>query len=586
MSGRIANEKFASKIMTAAEAVEMIPSGASIGFAGFTGAGYPKEVPTALAQRITQARGRGEDFTIKMFTGASTAPEMDGALAETGGVTFRAPYQSDPIMRSKINDGTTAYCDVHLSHTSRLMAMGFFGKLDFAVIEATAITADGELVPSSSVGANRTYIDEAEKIIIEVNSWQSEDLYGLHDIYYGMDIKPGRDPIPLRYPGDLIGQRTFKIDPQKVVAVIETNAHDRNTPFKPLDDSSRAIAGYLLEFFDQEIKQGRMPRNLWPIQSGVGNIANAVLEGLLDGPYEHMTSYTEVIQDGMISLIDAGKVDVASATAFSLSPDMAQHMNEHAKDYHGKIILRPQDVSNHPELIRRQFVIATNGMIEADIYGNVNSTHVMGTRMMNGIGGSGDYARNAGYSIFVSPSLAKGDHISAIVPMVSHVDHTEHDTMVIITDQGLADLRGLSPVQRARKIIDNCAHPTYRDHLHDYLEQSLRVSRGIHTPHMLDKALSWHQRFLETGSMKFDGTATEVSEELKKERSAAAKESNAVKASDKSVKTKDVDPKAAKKSATKDAAKAAKKTSSKAKSTKKTTKKSAAKNSTKKSNKK
>jgi succinyl-CoA:acetate CoA-transferase len=86
-----------------------------------------------------------------------------------------------------------------------------------------------------------------------------------------------------------------------------------------------------------------------------------------------------------------------------------------------------------------------NGMIEADIYGNVNSTYVAGIRVTNGIGGSGDFARNGYLSVFMSPSIAKVGVISGIVPMVSHVDHTEHDTMVIVTEQGLADLRGLSP---------------------------------------------------------------------------------------------------------------------------------------------
>ena len=285
MAGRIAHQSFANKVMSAAEAAALVHPGASIGFSGVTGAGYPKEFPVALAQRITEARGRGEDFTIRMFTGASTAPELDGALAETGGVSFRAPYQSDPIMRAMINKGVTEYADVHLSHSAKLMNMGFFGKLDFAVVEATAITSDGELVPSSSVGANRTYLDNAEKIIVEVNSWQTEDLYGMHDIYYGMQIIPRRGPIPINHPGDIVGQKTLRVDPEKVVAVIETDAPDRNTPFKPLDSDSRAIAAHLLDFFDLEVKAGRMPQNLWPLQSGVGNIANAVLAGLMDSHF-------------------------------------------------------------------------------------------------------------------------------------------------------------------------------------------------------------------------------------------------------------------------------------------------------------
>ena len=238
------------------------------------------------------------------------------------------------------------------------------------------------------------------------------------------------------------------------------------------------------------------------MQSGVGNIANAVLVGLNEGPFERLTSYTEVIQDGMVDMIDSGKLLVASATAFSLSPDAAHMMNEKASFYRNHIVLRPQEISNNPEVIRRLGVIACNGMIEADIYGNVNSTHIMGSKMQNGIGGSGDFTRNAYISVFVSHSLAKNGDISAIVPMVSHHDHTEHDVQVIITEQGLADLRGLSPKQRAKVVIENCAHPDFRDQLWEYVTRAEAVANSEHTPHDLSQAHSWHRRFLETGSMK------------------------------------------------------------------------------------
>jgi succinyl-CoA:acetate CoA-transferase len=169
---------------------------------------------------------------------------------------------------------------------------------------------------------------------------------------------------------------------------------------------------------------------------------------LEEGPFEGLTSYTEVIQDGMIRLLKSGKVTSASATAFSLSPAMLDEVNADMATYREKIVLRPQEISNNPGIIRRLGVIAMNGMIEADIYGNVNSTHVMGARIQNGIGGSGDFARNGYLSIFMAPSSAKKGTISTIVPMVSHVDHTEHDVQVLVTEQGLADLRGLSPRQR------------------------------------------------------------------------------------------------------------------------------------------
>lgn len=392
MGTRIANAELRKKVMTAGEAAAKINPGDNVGMSGFTGAGYPKEVPVALAQRIREATADGESFRVGVWTGASTAPELDGALAEADGVDLRLPYQSDPVTRSKINAGTMDYIDVHLSHVAPLVWEGFFGKLDVAVIEVTGVTEDGNLIPASSIGNNKTWIDQADKVILEVNEWQSLELNGMHDIYYGTALPPHRRPVMMTSPADRIGEPHLRVDPDKIVAIVETDSPDRNTAFKPLDADSKAIAGHLLEFLMHEVKVGRVPKELLPLQSGVGNIANAVLAGLLDAPFENLTSYTEVIQDGMIDLIDAGKVSVASATAFSLSPEYADRMNNEAAKYRKNIILRAQEISNHPELIRRLGVIATNGLIEADIYGNVNSTHIMGSKMQNGIGGSGDFA--------------------------------------------------------------------------------------------------------------------------------------------------------------------------------------------------
>lgn len=479
----------------------MIRSGDTVGMSGFTGSGYPKTVPMALAARIEAEHGAGRPFRVRVWTGASTGPELDGALAKADGIEFRLPYNSDPLAREKINRGEMDYFDMHLSQVAPMAWQGFLGPLDIAVIEVTGIRADGALIPSSSVGNNKTWLDRADKVILEVNRWQNPALDGMHDIYYGTRLPPDRVPIPLVRPDDRIGEPWLHCDPEKIVAVVETDAPDRNLPFSPPDQSARAIAAHLLEFFRHEVARGRLPASLLPIQSGVGNIANAVLTGLIDSPFDGMTAFTEVIQDGMLDLLDAGKLRMASATAFSLSPEAATRVNADMARYRGRMILRPQEISNHPELIRRLGCIAMNGLLEADIYGTVNSTHVMGSRIQNGIGGSGDFARNAYVSIFMTPSTAKGGRISAIVPQVSHVDHITQDVQVLVTEQGLADLRGLSPKQRAAVIIENCAHPDYRPHLADYFRRAGEGSYGKHAPSLLAEALSWHQRFIDTGSM-------------------------------------------------------------------------------------
>ena len=486
---RVLNYSLANRIMSAEDAAALIQHGDQIGMSGFTGSGYPKAVPMALARRIADANLRGNKFQVSIFTGASTGPELDGALAMAGGIHLRLPYQSDPETRKRINAGEMEYMDIHLSHVAQFVEYGFLGKLDLALIEVTAVLEDGRLVPSSSLGNNKTWIEQAERVIIEVNSWQPLALEGMHDIYYGLQPPPHRQPIPLTYANQRIGSAYLEVPPEKVVAVVLTDSPDRNSAFKAPDQSSRRIAGHILEFFAWEVQKGRMPATLLPLQSGVGNIANAVLFGLEEGPFTGLTSYTEVIQDGMIRLLNSGKLVAASATAFSLSPEMLDEVNRDMANYHKQIVLRPQEISNHPEIIRRLGVIAMNGMIEADIYGNVNSTHVMGSRIQNGIGGSGDFARNGYLSIFMAPSSAQKGTISTIVPMVSHVDHTEHDVQVVVTENGLADLRGLSPRQRAHLIIEKCANADYKPELIDYLNRAERLSYGKHTPHLLTESL-------------------------------------------------------------------------------------------------
>ena len=351
------------------------------------------------------------------------------------------------------------------------------------------------------IGHGNEALKAAKKVIIEINFAQNAKLEGMHDAVYDIGVPPNRKPIPITGPFDRIGSPYLECDLDKIVAIVLTNSGDRNSKFADPDDNSKAIAAQIIDFFSHEVKAGRLPKNLLPLQSGVGNVANAVLAGLLDAPFDDLTGYTEVLQDGMLDLIIAGKMKHASATALSFSPDALQRFNDNIEFLRDKIILRPMEYTNNPEVIRRLGIIGMNAMIEADIYGNVNSTHVMGTKMMNGIGGSGDFTRNAFFSFFVSPSVAKDGAISCIVPMVSHHDHTEHDVMFIVTEQGMADLRGKSPRQRAKLIINNCAHPDYRDQLNDYFDRAEKAG-GLHTPHLLLEALSWHQRFVETGDMR------------------------------------------------------------------------------------
>jgi succinyl-CoA:acetate CoA-transferase len=496
MDQRIKNRELRKKITTPQKAAEFIKDGMNIATSGFTPSGYPKAIPLALAEKVKKT---GEKIRIGLLTGASVGDELDGALAEQGIIAKRYPYQTNKPIRDRINAGEIAYADIHLSHFPQQVRYGFFGKIDIAIIEVAAITEEGNIIPTTSVGASPALTRVADKIMIEINTSQPLELEGIHDIYQLQD-PPSRKPIPLTKPDDRIGYPYIPVNPDKIQCIVITDIKDNVRPFAPVDETSRKMAGHLIEFLQNEVKKGRLPQNLLPLQSGVGSVANAVLLGILESPFQNMDFYSEVIQDSVFDLIDAEKIRIASGTSITPSEEGLIRFYNNIDRYKNKVILRPQEISNNPEVIRRLGSIAMNTAIEVDIYGNVNSTNIMGSRMMNGIGGSGDFARNAYLSIFTTPSTAKNGDISCIVPMVSHVDHTEHDVHVIVTEQGIADLRGLSPRERAEVIIENCAHPDYKPMLRDYYRRALE--NGGHTPHIMKEALSWHERFLKTGSMR------------------------------------------------------------------------------------
>ncbi|GBC62568.1 acetyl-CoA hydrolase [Desulfonema ishimotonii] len=493
LEDRIRYRPLHDKITDAQTAAGCILDGTNLFISGFT-AGYPKLIPQELVRRAKN----GERFKVNLFAGASTGGSVDGILAEADLVGWRRPYMSDRIMRKKINANGINFKDDHLSRLASQVRSGDLGSPDVAIVEAVGITEKGHLIPTMSVGNTPTYVREAQKIIIEISA-ESPELEGIHDIFIPED-SPWRMPIPIYRTADRVGKPFIEMDPNRVVAIILSREQDSCPVFNPPDDVSTRIAAHILDFIRHEIKRDRMPRNL-PWQSGVGDVANAVLSGFIeDDFFANLDIYSEVLQDSVLDLIDLGKVRAASGSAMTLSHKARKRFFNELYRYKEKTVLRPVEISNSPEVIRRLGVIAVNTAIEIDIYGHVNSTHVMGSQMMNGIGGSGDFLRNGAISFIVSPSVAKGGKISAIVPMVSHVDHSEHSVDVVVTEHGLVDTRPLTPRQVAEQIIKKCAHPDYRDMLWDYYQRAVRTTGG-HEPHMLDEVFSFHQRFMATGDM-------------------------------------------------------------------------------------
>lgn len=486
----------ALKFISAEEAASLVKDNDNVGFSGFTHAGCPKVVPVAIAAKAKEEHAKGNPFKIGVFTGASTGDSIDGELTRAKAIKMRTPYQTNKDMRIALNNGEFDYFDLHLSQIAQEIRYGFLGKINVAIIEACDVTDSGEIVPTSGVGITPTICRLADIVIVELNKKVPTKLRGIHDLYELQD-PPKRREIPIYEVQNRIGLEYVKVNPSKVY-VVETDKEAEGGGFAPVDDLTARIGNNVADFFVAELKAGRIPAHFLPIQSGVGNIANAVLASMGNNPaIPRFEVYTEVIQDAVIDMMQQGNISFASGCSLTVSNEVLNKFYDDLSFFKNKLVLRPSEISNNPGLARRLGIISLNTAIEVDIFGNVNSTHVNGTKMMNGIGGSGDFTRNSYLSIFLTPSVAKNGAISCIVPKVTHEDHNEHSVKIVVSEYGVADLRGKGPRRRAEELIEKCAHPNYRPLLHEYLNLGVKG----HIPQDLYSCFAFHHSLAETGSM-------------------------------------------------------------------------------------
>ena len=497
-------------VITAAEAASLIKNGQSLGLSGFTPAGAPKAVTRELAKIAEEEHAKGNPFKVNLFTGASTGDSTDGVLTRADAIDFRAPYTTNGDFRKMVNAGKIRYNDLHLSMMAQDLRYGFYGPIHWGILEVCKIEEVGEnyrVYLTAAGGIAPTVARLAEKVILELNSFHSEGAALIQDVYEPLDA-PFRQPIPIVHPGDRIGKPYIELPKAKVVGVVECNLPDEARAFKGSDPVTDQIGHNVAQLLLSDMKRGIIPSTFLPLQSGVGTTANAILGALGTDPnIPDFNVYTEVLQNAVVDMLLEGRVKSASTCSLTVSNDCLYQIYDNINDVKDRLTLRPSEISNSPEVIRRLGVIAINTAIEVDIFGNANSTHISGTKMMNGIGGSGDFERNAYISIFTCSSVAKDGLISSIVPFVSHQDHSEHDVNVIVTEQGMADLRGKSPMERANLIIENCAHPDYKPLLRDYL----KIATGGQTHHNLPAAFAMHDTLSRKGDMRL----TDFSEYVK-----------------------------------------------------------------------
>jgi len=480
---------------------DIIPRRGTIACSGMGQMSTPKVIPEALAKYVEET---GEKFELSIYTTGSAAPELDGNLAKVGLISRRYAYQNNPVIREKIDRGLVHYYDIWIGEFGRHLKHGFLegkcGPVDVAIIEAIEIEEDGSIIPSLSVDHIPNFVELAKKVVIELNVARPAELRGIHDIY----LPRPREPIPITAVDQRVGSPSVRCDPKKIAAIVVSQSLEKEVFYGKPTAIEEKIVENLFEFLSSEVAKGRLKKSLYPLQTGIGPVGDLIGSKLVEYDFNNVEVWTEIAQVSYLDALDAGKVSSISGAVLYVPPWDRKRWDQligNLSEYKKHVVLRPIEITNSHEMITRFNVISMNQAVEIDIYGSVNMSHILGGNVINGVGGSGEFARAAYLSIFLMPSTARDGKVSRIVPMATHVDIPDHDVDVVITEHGWADLRGLSPRERAKEIIEKCASPDYRDMLWSYFEKACKRVGG-HMPHLLEEAFSLHKRFMETGSMK------------------------------------------------------------------------------------
>jgi succinyl-CoA:acetate CoA-transferase len=483
------------KLMTAEDAASLIGDGITVATGGFAAAGYPKAVLHALAERAKS----GDPVRINLLNSSNLGAEIESECVEAGVVKRLTPFQMTPVCAAAINKGCVEFVEMPLSRVASAVRSGSLGKIDVAVIEALRVSSSGELILTSGVGLSPLFVDCAERILIEVNSAQAEELEGMHDIYRP-ETGSGKAPIPLRRVGERIGSLGLSFDPRKIIGIVETEKPGVDVAYAVPDASVKKLADNLFNFLEFERGRQRWKR-FPPIQSGIGSMANSLVLSFEKTDFRDLEFFCGLLQEANIELLASGRAICASGCSVHTTYKVRKIFASDPRGCRERIVLRPLEVSNCAEIIDRMQIISMNSAVEVDIYGNANLSHTTGGKVVNGTGGGSTFAHNASLSMMLLLSTGKGGEISRIVPKVTVQDISSHYIDVIVTDFGIADIRGKTPLERAEAIIENCASPVYGEELSCYLRESTECLGG-HEPQMLDSCFDWHERFRKTGSMK------------------------------------------------------------------------------------
>ncbi|MFZ8795236.1 MAG: acetyl-CoA hydrolase/transferase C-terminal domain-containing protein [Acidilobaceae archaeon] len=493
LRSRVKDVDLMDKVMDAEDAVKKFVAGSkAIAISGMTGTGYPKVVPMAMSEYVERT---GEKFDVVVYGAGTVGVDLEEYLSRIG-VRRRFPIgASAEVTRKLVNSREFEAYDMWLTEYSRWLRDDVltrrFSGIDIAIVEATGVTEEG-LVLGTSVDASPVFIEKARGVIVEL-SLVKPYMLGLHDIY----VPKINEVIPVRSALDRIGDRVVKIPKSKVVAVVPSTIDDQRGAYSPGGDIDRRVVENIIDFLSKEASEDPNLRTDYvTLQPAAGPIASLLADRIHEIGFS-LSIWGEVASVRWLKTLSGNVKAISGSAIYTLPGDerLREEFYENIDEFEDGVVLRPQAISNSPEIISRFYHINVQQAIEVDVYGQVNITYI-GDRFIVGVGGSGDHAKASYITIVALPSIT-GSGLSRVVPLVYHVDLVDHDVDIIVTDQGWADLRGLSPLEKARAIIEECAHPSYKDMLWDYLETV--VKKTGHRPVDLRKAVEFREKLFTSG---------------------------------------------------------------------------------------
>ena len=419
-------EHFATKCMTAADAVALVPRGKNI----FIGSGAAE--PVKLVEELVAQSLQFADNTIVHILTLGPAPYVKPEHADR----FRHnAFFIGPNVREAVHEGRADYTPIFLSQIPQMIRSRRV-PVDVAFIQTSPPDSFGFVNLGVSVDVVLSAVECASLVIAEINP-EMPVIHGAG--FISMD----------HIDGWVQGENTLP-----------------DLPREPIDEISLEIGRNVASLVDDGST----------LQVGIGQIPDACLKALEDK--KDLGVWSEMFSDGVIDLIENGNITgryktihphkVSASFAFG-----SNHLYEFV-DRNPTFTFHPSDFINDPTRVARQHkMVAINGALQIDLTGQVCADSI-GTKFYSGIGGQVDFIRGASMSpggkpILALPSTAKGGEVSRIVASLdpgAGVVTSRGDVEYVVTEYGVADLQGRSIRDRAMALI-SIAHPSYRAELLD-----------------------------------------------------------------------------------------------------------------------